>query len=94
VAAEPLAAAEAALPKPLVAELTANGLSREDAVAALSHAGGSVAGAIEFHFASLAQVGGGPPADPGRCGGCNRLAWGEMGRAKCTDERVSWGTAT
>jgi hypothetical protein len=66
---DPLAAAEAALPRHRVAELTANGLSREDAVAALSHAGGSVAGAIEFHLACLAQVGGwggvrGRPAGP------------------------------
>jgi hypothetical protein len=30
-----------------------NGLSREDAVAALTHSQGSLPGAIEFHFASL-----------------------------------------
>ncbi len=37
----------------------ANGLSREDAVAALSQSRGSLTGAIEFQVKNAGQVGGG-----------------------------------
>ncbi|KAI8472582.1 MAG: hypothetical protein J3K34DRAFT_457729 [Monoraphidium minutum] len=53
---DPLAAAEAALPPGRVDELVANGLTRRDAVAALSEAAGDVAGAIAFHLGALDQV--------------------------------------